>query len=533
MSIKGKLTQKPAELTFRALLIGAIGSMVISTSSLYVALRMGALPWPTIFVAIASMAILRTLGRTTLQEINVAHTAMSGGAMVAGGVAFTLPALWIIDGEPLGYWHIVAVVLGGVLPGLLIAPVLRNRFVVSQDLPFPIGHSAYETITASKGQAGRVLFITMGISGLFTFIRDWFALIPQVVITQVSTLKGRVMLPMGAWVSPMAIGIGYLIGPLYSGVWFLGSIIGFFCIVPLGVAFGLFPDSVVADGFRSSLGIGLMLGTGVGVLLKLLLSLLKQGVHQKSEEKYQFSALSALLILVAAVLVLLPLEIPFFVILIILVGALAMPFVSALLVGQTGINPMEIFGILMLLLVSVLWKTGVQTLVITATITAISCGFAGDILNDYHVGKKLGTNPRAQWVSEWVGAGVSVFIIPLVFLVLLNQFGPFGTATLPAPQAMAVSSMIQGIPSTLGLFSGIGLGTLFYLLKLPSMTFGLGVYLPVYITWTMALGGFIRLITGAKWKNSESTGTIISSGLLGGEAVTGVIVALVRVITGS
>ncbi len=523
---------RPKELTLRALIIGAIGSIVISTSSLYVALRIGALPWPTIFVAIASMAILRALGKTSLPEINVAHTAMSGGAMVAGGVAFTLPALWIIGGGSLGYWEIVLVLLGGVLPGLLIAPVLRNRFVVSQDLPFPIGHSAYETLTADRDSGGKALFITMGISALFTAIRDWFMLIPQVFMTNISTLKGKVGLPAGVWVSPMAIGIGYLIGPVYSGVWFLGSIVGFYLLIPIGVATGLFANAGIADGVRSSLGIGLMLGTGVGVLIKLLLSLVKQGVSKHNGPKNQFSAVSALCIILASIVALLPLDIPWYITPILLVGALAMPFVSALLVGQTGINPMEIFGILMMLLVSVFWDAGVQTLVITATVTAIACGFAGDILNDYHVGKKLGTAPKAQWVSEWVGAGVSIFVIPLVFLIMFYQFGPFGGVALPAPQAMAVSSMIQGIPSPTALFIGIGVGVVLYLLKLPSMTFGLGVYLPIYITWTMALGGLIRLISTKVWKNSEKTGTIVSSGLLGGEAVTGVVVALLQVILG-
>ncbi len=525
--------KRPPELTLRAILIGVVGAILISTSSLYVALRMGALPWPTIFVAIASMAILRSLGRTTLQEINVTHTAMSGGAMVAGGVAFTLPALWIIEGGAgLNYWQIVAVLLGGVLPGLLIAPILRQRFIVTQDLPFPIGHSALETLTAKSENGGKLLFLTMGISALFTAVRDWFMLIPQVFIRSFSVGKGKATLPVGVWVSPMAIGIGYLIGPLYSGVWLLGALIGFYLLIPLGVVVGLFADGGVADGFRSSLGIGLMIGTGVGVLLKLVLQMITRGLDQGSDKTMRFSLGTSLLILLAAVISLIPLSVPWYVIPIILLGALAMPFISALLVGQTGINPMEIFGILVLLLVSFIWQSGVQTLVITATVVAIACGFAGDILNDYHVGKKLGTNPRAQWVAEWAGALVSVIVIPGVFLIMAKQFGPFGSATLPAPQAVAVSSMIQGIPSPMALWIGVSLGALFYLLKIPAMTLGLGVYLPVFITWTVALGGIIRFLTTRVLKDSERRGTIISSGLLGGEAVTGVIVALIRVVIG-
>ena len=67
------------QLTLRSMLIGALGAVVITTSSMYVALRMGALPWPTIFVAVLSMALLKLLGNTNLKEINVTHTAMSAG----------------------------------------------------------------------------------------------------------------------------------------------------------------------------------------------------------------------------------------------------------------------------------------------------------------------------------------------------------------------------------------------------------------------------------------------------------------------
>ncbi|HRV99460.1 MAG TPA: OPT/YSL family transporter, partial [Aminobacteriaceae bacterium] len=69
--------------TPRALVTGALGAVVITASSMYVALRMGALPWPTIFVAILSLTVLKALGRTNLNEINVTHTAMSAGGMVA------------------------------------------------------------------------------------------------------------------------------------------------------------------------------------------------------------------------------------------------------------------------------------------------------------------------------------------------------------------------------------------------------------------------------------------------------------------
>jgi len=68
------------QLSLRAILIGMLGSCIITACSMYVALSMSALPWPTIFVYVLSMALLKVLVKTTLNEINIIQAAMSSGA---------------------------------------------------------------------------------------------------------------------------------------------------------------------------------------------------------------------------------------------------------------------------------------------------------------------------------------------------------------------------------------------------------------------------------------------------------------------
>jgi len=91
------------QLTLRSLIIGAIGSGIITASSMYAALKLGMVPWPTIFAAIVSIAILRCLGiffhKTTKNEINIAQTSMTAGSMIAAGIGFTLPGLWATGKE--------------------------------------------------------------------------------------------------------------------------------------------------------------------------------------------------------------------------------------------------------------------------------------------------------------------------------------------------------------------------------------------------------------------------------------------------
>lgn len=85
------------QFTVRGMIIGAIGAIILTMSSMFVALKLGALPWPIMFVALVSMFALKALGNSNINEINVTHTAMSAGAMVAGGLAFTLPGIWMLN----------------------------------------------------------------------------------------------------------------------------------------------------------------------------------------------------------------------------------------------------------------------------------------------------------------------------------------------------------------------------------------------------------------------------------------------------
>ncbi len=161
--------------TPRALLTGALGAVIITASSMYVALRMGALPWPTIFVAILSLTVLKALGKTNLNEINVTHTAMSAGGMVAGGLAFTLPGLWMLDANAaVDTLPLLAVTVGGAVLGVVFTALIRRHFVEVEQLPFPMGIAASETVLAgdSGGGKAKLLFSTLGATAVFTAMRD-------------------------------------------------------------------------------------------------------------------------------------------------------------------------------------------------------------------------------------------------------------------------------------------------------------------------------------------------------------------------
>ncbi|WP_367356404.1 OPT/YSL family transporter [Mesotoga sp.] len=524
------------QLTVRSLVIGALGSIIITTSSMYVALRMGALPWPTIFVAVMSLAILKALGRTNLNEINVTHTAMSSGAMVAGGLAFTVPGIWILEASSeVSFLSLLVVTLAGTILGVVFTALIRRYFIEKEKLPFPMGLASYETVVAGDkgGKKAKYLFSTMGAAAVFVAVRDGLGWIPS-AWSSVRLYSRNIF--FGMWISPMAVGIGYIIGPLFTGVWFLGAVLSYFFLIPVGVAAGWFADVGSATAFKDSLGIGLMVGTGVGILLKGILPRARE-IYLPVKSSGKGSRKKTLrwipLVFAAVALFLTTLtEMTLVSSLLTIVGVWLTTAMAASITGQSGINPMEIFGIIILIAVKSVASLGTIEAFLVAGVVAVACGLAGDVLNDFKSGYLLKTNPRAQIVAETVGGVIGAVVSVIVLFIMFRAYGAMGPGTeLPAPQAYAVSTMVGGLPNTPAFFFGLVIGILIYLMKLPGMTLGIGMYLPMEISTAAFVGGVISFIVGKTKPKSKETGMIVSSGLLGGEGITGVVLAIIRVLT--
>ncbi|NCC64736.1 MAG: peptide transporter [Spirochaetia bacterium] len=531
---------KTKQLTLRGAIIGTIGLLVITASSMYVALRMGALPWPTIFVTVVSMAALKKAKGSTLQEINITHTIMSSGAMVAGGLAFTLPGLWMIDkNASFSIPSLIVLAVVGAILGTLFSALFRKKLIIEEALPYPMGIASYNTLQAgSKGGAGaKTLFASMGGSVIFTVLRDGFGKIPALL----TLFKGSAMVPaFSIWVSPMAMGIGAIIGPLYALLWFGGAIFGYYVLTPIGIMQGLFPSMAEADVFRSNLGIGLMIGTGLGVFFKAVASKMLAQKKLEDDRKEGLSKnqkILVLLILFFAVIILsLGTELGLVEALVLMAGIYLATYLSGMLTGQTGINPMEIFGILVLLVIQLISKPSLIASFSIAAVVAVACGLTGDVMNDLKSGHLLKTDPRQQILGEGIGGVIGAVLSVFVLLIMKASFGGFGTAELPAPQAAAVSAMVGGLSHIPAFLIGLGIGLVLFLAKVPSATLGLGVYLPIYISSVMGAGALLSVLTKAVLKKkvakealTENTG-LVASGLLGGEGITGVVIAILSML---
>ena len=584
MSSSSTRGQSREQLSAAGIVIGCVGCVIITASSVYTALKMGALPWPTIFTSITALVLLRALGKTSLNEANITQVIMSAGSMVAGGLAFTIPGIWMLGkANEIGLPSLFVVAFAGTLLGLVCTALIRRRFVEESDLEYPIGTAAAETLLASSagGKTGRKLFGSMALAGIWCALRDLLGIIP--------TMIGALPIPgviFALYNSPMLCSVGFLVGGTAVAVWFAGALVGNFGIIVGGSAAGLW-DVAGAQGIVSSLGMGLMMGSGLGVVVRDILPKAIAGIRERgassragkagvpgtgdaaaSGAARAFSRLDAgalgLLTATAALLVCFGVGLSPLVCLLVVALAFVTTIMSAQSVGQTGIDPMEIFGLIVLLAVAALGETDQVKLFFVAAVIAIACGLAGDVMSDFKTGAIIGTDPRALWRGQAIGAVLGCIVSVAVMAALLHAYGPdaFGPGKeFVAAQASVVATMVSGIPSVPAFILGLAGGIALYCLGVPSMMLGLGIYLPFYMSLTAAVGALIKVAydrLGARGKagaadsaergaspaggadsrqdvaetSHEESGIIVASGVLGGESIVGVLIALASVATG-
>lgn len=526
---------KGNQLTVRGMVIGVIGSVIITCSSMFIALKLSSLPWPIMFVALFSMLALKALGKTNLNEINVTHTAMSAGAMVAGGMAFTIPGIYILNPDAeVSTLQLLIIALGGVILGLIFTALIRKYFVETKELPYAMGQAAAETLQIGDegGKKAGMLFTSMGVAGIFAVLRDWFGKIPVTWFSEKMLQYGSYG---GFYISPMLAAIGYIVGPVFIGVWFIGALIGDVGILIGGQAFQIW-DLAQATNIKQSLGIGMMVGTGVGILVKGILPKAKEifgGMFSKERIGDSIIAMRwapIAMVLFAAILTTVC-KMGIVASIITILGVWLATSMSAQCVGQSGVNPMEIFGIIVLLAAKTVTSIGQTEAFFVAAVVAVACGLVGDVMNDFKEGYILKTNAKAQWIAEAiggiVGALVSVFV--LSFILKAYGSGAFGGELFPAAQASAVAAMVGGISNIPVFWAGLIIAAVLYCVNFPVMTLGLGIYLPFYMSATAFIGGALRFVVDKFFPNFEkdAKGQIIASGILGGEAIVGVIIAII------
>ncbi len=573
------------EFTVVSIVLGILLAVVFGGANAYLGLRVGMTVSASIPAAVISMGIIREiLKKDSILENNMVQTIGSAGESVAAGTIFTLPALflwakeWGISSPSLIEIALIAFI-GGAL-GILFMVPLRKALIVQEHgtLPYPEGKACAEVLMAGEegGDKASIVFAGLGISAAYKFIADGLKAFPSEVHYEIPVYKGS---GIGMDVLPALLGVGYICGPKISSYLLCGGILGWFVLMPLIVLFGadivLFPADIpigelyatkgsfgIWTNYIKYIGAGAVACGGVLSLIKslpLIIRTFKEtfGRFGKGEVTGERTNQDLDIRFILGGIVLLTLTIWIIpVIPINLLGAVLIVLfgfffatVSSRMVGLVGSsnNPVSGMTIATLLVVSVLLKAtgmgGQQGMMAAIAIGGVICiiaAIAGDTSQDLKTGYILGATPKKQQIGELIGVLASAIAIGGV-LYLLDLAWGYGSTELPAPQATLMKMIVEGVMGGNLPWVLVGIGAFIAIvveiLGIPVLPFAIGLYLPIHLSTPMMVGGLIKLfvekrrnIGESEKKDAHANGILYSSGLIAGEGLVGILLAVFAII---
>ena len=237
--------------------------------------------------------------------------------------------------------------------------------------------------------------------------------------------------------------------------------------------------------------------------------------------------------------------------------------VAAYMAGLVGSSNNPISGvtiatilfasIMLLLMMGAGNGIGPAATILIGGVVACAAGIAGDNMQDLKAGYIVGATPWKQQVMQGVGVLSCVFLMAPILNLLLHAYG-IGVPSeahpnpLPAPQATLMASVAQGVfhgglPWTMvGIGAGIGVviivcdeilkarGASF---RAPILAVAVGIYLPYELSSAILVGGLIAHFAaraharqGRKGEISLRHGMLFAAGLITGEALVGILMAV-------
>lgn len=388
-------------------------------------------------------------------------------------------------------------------------------------------------------------------------------------------------------ISPALMGVGYIIGYEVAAINFTGGVLAWLVFIPLAVFLNPeLPGRLMLSGASPEMSevifsiwynqvrpiaVGAMIVGAMktmwglrGALGEAFQRALRKGSRVVSPSRLE-QDLDPKIILIATAVLVVPMSLLYYYFsqsvtgaivsaVVMLVMGFLLSAVGGWLVGLVGGSNQPVSGLtlstlviaaLLMVAFGVTGLRGVGAVLGVAAVVACATSMAGDMIQDLKVGHLLGGTPRKMEITCLLSTIVVAFVLVAPIIILhegnLKSGGiGIGDRLLPAPQAGLMAQLAKGIvggemPWGLIIFGMCFSGALI-LIKAPSpMLIAVGMYLPFETTFAIFTGGLIRLFVdrwvagrklaaGAK-ENVENTGTLIASGLIAGEALTGVLLA--------
>ncbi len=226
--------------------------------------------------------------------------------------------------------------------------------------------------------------------------------------------------------------------------------------------------------------------------------------------------------------------------------------VAGYLVGIIGSSSNPISGLTLstlllaaglLVLLGMKGTSGIIAVLGVATVVCCVAGVAGDMLQDWKVGHLLGGTPWKMQVGGLIGVVAAALVLIPIIMVLHKSGGGIGSETIPAPQAGLMHTTATGIIGGVMPWHYIVIGMLFavalILIGSPSpMLIAVGMYLPFTTTSAIFVGGIIKWVADRlaarklgddkkARETVENRGLLVASGLVAGEAMIGIVLAII------
>src|SRR5580698_147107 len=488
------------ELSFRALLLGAVFGVIFGAVTVYVGLRAGLTVAASIPISVLSISILRVFGRATILENNIVQTTGNAGQSIASGVIFTLPAL-IFLGFDLEASRIFALALFGGWLGVLFMIPLRRQLIVEEhdNLIYPEGTACADVLIAGErgGSFASRVFLGLGLGGIYTLFQNdnLFSLWPsqpdyQPDLGAQHLLKGSAI---RADCTPEYLGVGYIIGIRVAAIMLAGGVFSWLVLMPAIYFFGahlatpLYPGTILITQMSPSdlwrtyvrpMGAGAVAAAGLITLLRTLPTIVgaltqgfkKTGVGQsvatqRSRTEHDLPPVvvfgGSLLLIVLMVLFLQFKPVPGAQVgllaniaaafLVVVFGFLFVT-VSARIVGIVGSSASPVSG----MTIATLMATAAIFLVkgwtapafgaLAITIGGVVCvaaSNAGDTSQDLKTGYLIGATPWKQQLAIMVGVIVCTFSIGATLNAMNNGLEQF--QRLQKPIVFALDQLPDGV----------------------------------------------------------------------------------------
>ncbi|HEX5758938.1 MAG TPA: oligopeptide transporter, OPT family [Thermoanaerobaculia bacterium] len=583
-------SQSPPEFTLRAIVLGALFGIIFGAATVYLALTAGLTVTASIPIAVLAIAVLRRFGSTILEN-NIVQTIGSAGESIAAGVAFTIPALIFLAGGAayFNYANIFSLSLVGGTLGVLFMVPLRRALIVQEHgvLPYPEGTAAADVLIAGErgGNLARMVFAGLGVAIGYRFLMSILGLWKENPVWSAARDSAFPRATVENAVTPEYLGVGYIIGPRIAGVLVAGGVLSYLVLIPLISIFGdalpgVLPPGgdlirnmdygAIRGGYVRYIGAGAVAAAGLITLIKTLPTIvgafresfsslrnLKTGARPiRTERDIPITVVVLGSLLLVVVVALLP-QLPRTGVLgRVLMGLLVVVFgfffvtVSSRIVGIIGSSSNPISGMTIatlmatcLMFVALGW-TGEAHQALALCVGGIVCiaaANAGNTSQDLKTGYLVGATPLYQQLGLIIGVAASVFAIGFTINIIDNAVvaeplvpgHAIGSARYPAPQATLMATIIQGIlaqnlPWGL-IFVGMAIAVVVELCGVKSLSFAVGLYLPLGTTLPIFVGGMLRGLVerrkGAEAESELSSGMLYATGLVAGGALSGVLIA--------